>query len=55
MLQDAKKDFVEYAVRDYTKPIEVATYKTLDEMPEKYRRVLPDLSEMRKLLNGESK
>lgn len=55
LCQDAKKDFVEYAVRDYTKPIGVATYKTLDEMPEKYRRVLPDLSEMRKLLNGEKR
>ena len=51
LCQDAKKDFVEYAVRDYTKPIGVATYKTLDEMPEKYRKVLPDLSEMRKMLN----
>ena len=50
LCQDAKKDFVEYAVRDYTKPIGVATYKTLDEMPEKYRKVLPDLSEMRKML-----
>ena len=51
LCQDAKKDFVEYAVRDYTKPIGVATYKTLDEMPEKYRKVLPDLSEMRKMLS----
>ena len=50
LCQDAKKDFVEYAIRDYTKPIGVATYKTLDEMPEKYRKVLPDLSEMRKIL-----
>lgn len=55
LCQDAKKDFVEYAIRDYTKPIGVATYKTLDEMPEKYRKVLPDLSEMRKLLGGEQK
>ena len=53
LCQDAKKDFVEYAIRDYTKPIGVATYKTLDEMPEKYRKVLPDLSKMRKLLGGE--
>ena len=55
LCQDVKKDFVEYAIRDYTKPIGVATYKTLDEMPEKYRKVLPDLSEMRKLLGGEKK
>lgn len=53
--EHTKKDFVEYAIRDYTKPIGVATYKTLDEMPEKYRKVLPDLSEMRKFLGGEQK
>ena len=53
--EHTKKDFVEYAIRDYTKPIGVATYKTLDEMPEKYRKVLPDLSKMRKLLGGEQK
>ena len=51
--EHTKKDFVEDAIRDYTKPIGVATYKTLDEMPEKYRKVLPDLSKMRKLLGGE--
>lgn len=53
LCQDINKDFVEYAVRDYTKPIGVSTYKTLDEMPEKYRKVLPDLNEMRKLLTEE--
>ena len=55
LCQDAKKDFVEYAIRDYTKPIGVATYKTLDEMPEKYRKVLPDLADMRKMLNKAEK
>ena len=30
----ANRAFVEYAIRDYTKPMGVATYKTLGDMPE---------------------
>ena len=33
--------------------IGVATYKTLEDMPEKLRKVLPDIKEMQKLLDGE--
>ena len=42
--------FAEYAVRDYTKPMGVATYRTLDDMPEPLRNSLPDLEDMAKLL-----
>ena len=55
LCQDMNKDYVEYAVRDYTKPIGVSTYKTLDEMPEKYKKVLPDLNAMRKILSKQTK
>jgi hypothetical protein len=42
--------FVQFAVRDYTKPMGVATYRTSEEMPEKWRKALPDIDAMRKLL-----
>ena len=47
---DAEKPYVEYAVRDYAKPMGVAVYKTRDEMPEKLRRALPSMEDLRKLL-----
>lgn len=39
-----------HAVRDYTKPMGVATYKTLDDMPEKLRKALPDVKKMMEIL-----
>lgn len=42
--------FVEYAVRDYNKPMGVATYRTKDEMPERLRQALPDMDDLKKLL-----
>ncbi|MDR0971201.1 MAG: PDDEXK nuclease domain-containing protein [Bacteroidales bacterium] len=50
LCKDADKSFVEYAVRDYTKPMGVATYKTTKDMPEKLRKALPDIEELKKLL-----
>ena len=46
----ANRAFVEYAVRDYTKPMGVATYKMLGDMPEVFREALPDEDELKKLL-----
>ena len=37
-------------IRDYSKPMGVATYKTADEMPEKMRKALPDMEELKKLI-----
>ena len=50
LCSDAEKPYVEYAVRDYAKPMGVAVYKTRDEMPEKLRRALPSIEDLRKLL-----
>ena len=50
MATDTNRAFVEYAVRDYTKPMGVATYKTLGEMPKAFRDALPDEDELKKLL-----
>lgn len=46
----ADKPYVEYATRDYNKPLGVATYRTADEMPENIRRALPPIDELRKQL-----
>ena len=50
LCKKADKLFVEYAVRDYDKPMGVAVFKTSADMPEKLRRALPDIEELKKLL-----
>ncbi len=50
LCRSADKAFVEYAVRDYNKPMGVAVYRTADEMPERLRKALPPVEEMRKKL-----
>ena len=50
LCKSADKAFVEYAVRDFDKPMGVATYKTADEMPERLRRALPPIDELRRQL-----
>lgn len=51
LCQEANHTYAEYAIKDYTKPMGVATYKTLDEMPEHIRKALPDMQKMMALLN----
>lgn len=50
LCQSADKPYVEYAIRDYNKPLGVATYKTADEMPENLKRALPPIDELRRRL-----
>lgn len=50
LCKSADKAYVEYAVRDYDKPMGVATYKTATDMPEHLRKALPDVEELKKLL-----
>jgi len=50
LCKEANREFVEYIIQDYNKPMGVATYKTSDEMPEKLRKALPDVEELKKLL-----
>ena len=51
LCKEANKAYAEYAVRDYTKPMGVATYKTLDDMPETLRKALPDPLKMIAVMN----
>ena len=50
LCKSADKAFVEYAVRDFDKPMGVATYRTADEMPENLKRALPPIDELRRQL-----
>lgn len=50
LCKSADKAYVEYAVLDYDKPMGVATYKTATDMPQRLRKSLPDIEELKKLL-----
>lgn len=50
LCKEADKAYAEYVVRDYSKPMGVATYKTLADMPAGMRDALPDIEELKKLL-----
>lgn len=52
LCQEADHAYAEYAVKDYTKPMGVATYKTLDDVPdEQIRKALPDMKKMLEFIN----
>ena len=44
------KQFAEYVIQDYDKPMGVTTYKSLSEMPEDMQKVLPDLDDIKKIM-----
>ncbi len=50
LCKSKKEKIVEYAFRDTSKPMGVSTYKLAAELPKKYRDVLPDVEELRKLM-----
>lgn len=50
LCKTADKDFVEYVIQDYAKPMGVATYRMNADMPEKLRKALPDVEDLKKLL-----
>ncbi len=50
LCKSANREYVEFVIRDYDKPMGVATYTTTAEMPEKLRKALPDVEALKKLL-----
>ena len=50
LCKSMNKEFAEYVIQDYDKPMGVTTYKSISEMPKKMQNVLPDLDEMKKLM-----
>ena len=53
LCKDMEKSFVDYVIQDYKKPMGVATYKTSKDMPDELRAALPDINELKKLLDAE--
>ena len=51
LCKSANQAYAEYAVRDYNKPMGVATYKTFSDMPKEMQRILPDIEELKKLMS----
>jgi len=51
LCKDMNKAFVDFVIRDYTKPMGVATYKTSKDMSEELIRALPDIDDLKKLLD----
>jgi len=51
LCRDYNKDFVQYIIQDYNKPMGVARYTTLTDMPDELKNVLPDMQELRNKLS----
>lgn len=54
LCKDMNKAFVDFVIRDYTKPMGVATYKTSKDMSEELKEALPDIDALKKLLDTEN-
>lgn len=51
LCHEANKSVVELAIRDYSKPLGVATYRTAEELPVNYKVLAPIIEEVPKILN----
>jgi hypothetical protein len=50
LCKSQKQNIVEYAFRDMTKPMGVATYKVATKLPDEYKNILPDAEQLKQLL-----
>lgn len=57
LCEKMNKGFVEFAVRDKTKPLGIATYRTLKAIPEPYKRLAPVIEGVKRVMaeNAKSK
>jgi len=53
LCREANKSVVELAIRDYSKPMGVATYRTADELPASYKVLAPIIEEVPKMLDAD--
>ena len=52
LCKDMNKSFVDYVIQDYSKPMGVATYKTSKDMSEELKKALPDIEDLKRLLDS---
>ncbi len=50
LCKEANREYVEFVIRDYNKPMGVATYTTTTDMPAELRKTMPDIDELKRLL-----
>ena len=55
LCKSANKDFVEYVIQDYNKPMGVATYQIGADMPDRLRNALPDIEQLKQLIADSNK
>ena len=53
LCKSANKEFVEFVIQDFDRPMGVATYSTAAEMPEALRKTMPDMEELKRILSKE--
>ena len=54
LCKDMNKAFVDFVIRDYSKPMGVATYKTSKDMSSDLIRALPNIADLQRLLDTSS-
>lgn len=54
LCKSANRNFVEYIIQKYSSPMGVATYKTTTDMPESLRKTLPDMDDLKQLLENDN-
>jgi hypothetical protein len=52
LCKSANKDYVQFVIKDYSKPMGVATYTTAADMPEKLRNALPKTEDLLQILHN---
>jgi predicted nuclease of restriction endonuclease-like (RecB) superfamily len=50
LCKEKNNKIVEFSFRDFNKPMGIATYKTANELPKKYKGLLPDVDILKKLM-----
>ncbi len=53
LCREVNKAYVEFVIQKYDSPMGVATYRTSSDMPEKLRDALPNIEQLKALLEGD--
>ena len=53
LCREMDRTVVELAIRDYTKPMGVATFRLGEDAPEEYNKILPDTTGLDALMKGD--
>ena len=53
LCKDMNRSVVDFVIRDYTKPMGVATYKTAKDMSQELLDALPDIEDLKRIINDD--